>query len=68
MDEYSKTGPRFYAAEAKAKEQHRNELLKRMLAQPTEAGFIADLRDHLGITKEHPGYIPAIKLWRAQHP
>jgi hypothetical protein len=68
MDEYSKTGPGSYAALARLRERERNTLLAKALAQPTEAGFIAGLRDKLGISKEHPGYLPAIKLWRMQHP
>ncbi len=64
MDDYSKTGPRSYAAEAKRLEQERMRLMAEGLALSEEADFITFLRDKLGVKPGDPRYIPAIRFWR----
>jgi hypothetical protein len=72
MDDYTKTGPRTYAVQAKRLAQERTArekaLLDKALDKRTEAEFIDALRETMGITKDHPIYIKAIKFWRSQHP
>jgi hypothetical protein len=64
MDEYSKTGPRSYRAQARQKAQDKSNLMKNALTLQSEADFIEFLRNRLGVTPSHPGYLVAIKLWR----
>jgi hypothetical protein len=67
MDEFSKSGPKLYAAEARRREPERLRTVTEGLALLDESDFIVFLRDRLGVRPGDPGYLPAIKLWRAKH-
>ena len=68
MDEYSKTGASSYAAIAKRRSQEQMNLMKDALILQSEADFIDFLREKLGVTPTHPGYLAAITLWRQRQP
>jgi hypothetical protein len=68
MDEYSRSGPRTYAAEAKQKELEKRKVLSEGLALNVESDFIVFLRDRLGVKAGDDSYLQAIKLWRSLHP
>jgi hypothetical protein len=68
MDDYSKSAESSYAAIAKRRERERKVLIDNALDKRTEAEFITAIRETLGITRDHPGYLAAIKFWRSQHP
>lgn len=68
MDEYSKSGPRTYAAEARRREQEKLKIIGEGLALHDESDFIVFLSDRLGVKPGDAGYLPAIKLWRLRHP
>ena len=68
MDEYSKTAPKSYQAEARSKEERRKRALARALADPTEAGFIKKLSEEpLEMMPDHSRFHQALTLWRSRH-
>ena len=68
MDDYSKTGPKTPSSGAKERERNKLPIMQELLEVENENDFIDELRSKLDITPSHPGYLPAIKLWRELHP
>ena len=68
MDDSSKTGPKTPSSAARERERNKLRIMQELLDVGNENDFIDELSSKLDITPSHPGYLPAIKLWRELHP